>query len=54
MESTYHPVSTCRIGTDDLSPVDADFKVKGVDNLRVVDASVSGSLNLSNISLIDE
>jgi len=58
LESTYHPVSTCRIGTDDESPVDADFKVKGVDNLRVADASVmpditSGNTNAPTIMLAE-
>ena len=39
LETCYHPVSTCKIGKDDLSPVDTEFKLKGIDNLRIADAS---------------
>jgi len=41
-ESIYHPVGTCRMGADDDAGavLDAQLRVRGVDGLRVVDASV--------------
>lgn len=35
-----HPVSTCRMGLDELAVVDEQGRVKGIDNLRVIDASI--------------
>jgi choline dehydrogenase-like flavoprotein len=43
-DTIYHPVSTCRMGVDEDAVVDSGLRVRGVDGLRVVDASVMPTL----------
>ena len=43
-ETIYHPVGTVRMGIDDAAPLDGELRVRGVDRLRVVDASVMPTL----------
>jgi len=43
-ESIYHPIGTCKMGSDGASVVDSELKVHGIEALRVVDASVMPSL----------
>lgn len=49
-ETAYHPCSTCRMGTDDLSVVDPECRVHQVEGLRVVDSSIMPTLTCGNIN----
>jgi len=39
-QTLYHPVASCRMGIDDAAVVDPELRVRGVDQLRIADASV--------------
>jgi choline dehydrogenase len=57
--STYfHPVSTCKIGTNATSVVDTELKVHGIENLRIADGSiipsiVSGNTNAAVLAIAE-
>ncbi len=45
---TWHPVGTCRMGSDAASVVDPQLRVRGLSNLRVADASVMPTITSCN------
>lgn len=47
--TVYHPCGTCRMGTDDAAVLDPELRVRGVDGLRVADASAFPLVPSSNI-----
>ena len=48
--TAHHPMGTCRMGADDMAVVDSELRVRGVEKLRVIDASVMPDLVCGNIN----
>ena len=47
-QTSYHPIGTCRMGTDSQAVVNHELKVHGIEGLRVCDASIMPTMVASN------
>ncbi|HHM21614.1 MAG TPA: choline dehydrogenase [Bacteroidetes bacterium] len=48
VETIYHPVGTCKMGHDEMAVVDSQLQVHGIENLRVIDASIMPAIVAGN------
>ncbi|MTC75979.1 choline dehydrogenase [Providencia sp. wls1919] len=58
-ETAFHPCGTCKMGSDEMAVVDGEGRVHGIDNLRVIDASImpliiTGNLNATTIMIAEK
>ena len=50
VESAYHPCGTLKMGVDKMAVVDENLKIYGLENIRVVDASVMPEIPSANLN----